>query len=648
MDSFTSNIAADGIRKAGSFQDMAEWFASAFDFGPAVGRDNIASVAKNIDAIHGLAQKFKQAQAIYNDESADLEDRIDATQLINQVAGSNRVRLPNGNTVNDRQFATITGLSIDVVKPLMSGDDYSDMKLVQFKEQANTVAARAGVAPQSSIQRIKDIQAEIDAAMAELNAKTGPLCNAWQARFNDALESIGYNAKKKDSLNLIEYYRHKQDELANEKPRSYDPYDSEEERQDRQAKYEEWALKTDKLHEERTRAFATLQAEMRTLYDKANNAAGDLNSEIGPFNKAYNEFVARKREEQAEARTFADKLRTHVLESSPVTQEVADQWFNDMVMIPKNIQANLKKRGYTPEKLKADMTEFYRLTGGRLSRVSLATKGGQRAAAQPTTGVVYVAGTFSKQIFFHELAHVLEDDERTRALANRFLDHRTERTEDGKNKVVSLASLTGNSGYKRDEVAYKDSFIDPYVGKYYRDRITEVFSMGMQYFNSPESMAVLAEKDPDHFNLMLGYMTTLPRLNNAKVEQQQAAMTEQKETTQSTEEFLKTMDKKIAKAGDFWTTEGFTIESYKSWRGGTRWYASWPGTKEGTRSITSYMKSEKLLKRVLWMFISAGKPADGDLSIQQLSWNYSKKMDAIPKDIYQNQALIEGPQGAAQ
>lgn len=640
MDAFASNIAADGIRKASSFNDLAEWFASAFD-NPM---NDIANVARNIDAIQIFAQKLKQAQVIYADETADIEDRLSAQLQINNMTGRYTLSLPNGS-VNVKTFEVVTGVSVDQVKPLMSGNDYSDMKLTQFREQASTIAARVGVAPQGSIRRIKEIQGEIDAAFAELNTKTGPLCSAWQERFDDALESIGYNAKKKDSLNLIEYYRSKQNELANEKPRSYDPYDLEEERQARRVRYEEWSAKVDRLHEERTQAFASLQAEMLTLYNKANDTAGTLNDEIGPFNQAYNEFVAKKREEQAEARSFADKIRAHVLESSPVSQEAADKWFDEMVMIPKNMQINLKKRGYTPEKLKQDMTEFHRLTGGRLVRISFETKGGQRAAAQPTTGVVYVAGTFDKRILFHELSHVLEDDERTRAIANRFIDQRTGRSEDGKNKVVSLATLSGNPRYKRDEVAYKDSFIDPYVGKYYKGGITEVFSMGMQYFSSPESMAILCEKDHDHFNFMLGYMTTQPRLDSSKVEQQQTAMATQKDTIQTTENFLKSIDKKIAKAGDFWTAEGFQIEhSYKN-----RYYASWPGTKEGYRSQTWLVKGEKNIKRALWLHIAAGKPGDGQYALNRLvDGVFNQKKIEIPKDMAENQMLIEGPQGAAQ
>ena len=646
MDTLTLNIAADGIRKAGSFQDMAEWFASAFDTGPAGGFDGIADTARNIDAIHTLGQRLKQAWATYADEAADIEDRISATQEINRITAGYRVQLPGGGSVNARTFEIITGAKFDSAKPLMSGNDYSDMKLTQFRDKAKAVADSAGVDPAAVVQKIQDLENDISIATIKLNAKTGPICEAWQTKFYDALESTGYNAKKKESLSIIDKFSSKRNFFLANRPNNRPGYLASQEEHDAfSSTWNEWQKALDEHDAERQKLLAPLQAEMLALYDKANAMAGDLNTEIMPFNQAHNELVAKKREEIAEAKAFAGKLKDHVLSSSPVSQEAADKWFADMVLIPKNMKANLKKRGYTPEKLKQDMTEFYRMTGGRLARISFDTKGGQRAAAQPTTGVVYVAGSFSKQTLFHELAHVLEDDERTRSVANRFLDHRTGRTEEGKNKVVSLAALTGNRNYKSSEVAYKDSFIDPYVGKHYRDgKVTEVFSMGMQYFNSPESMAVLCEKDPDHFNFMLGYMTTLPRLDIAKVEQQQAAMANQKDTLQTTEGFLKTIDKKIAKAGDFWTSEGFEINYY-----GKSYTASWPSTKEGYSESSYFVKGEKNIKRAMWLNIAAGKPKEGPYSMRSLTGNvFNQKTIEIPKDMAENQMLIEGPQGAAQ
>jgi len=348
-------------------------------------------------------------------------------------------------------------------------------------------------------------------AMDDLNRKTAPILQEYQNIFEGVKESNGYNGKVKESVDIINRFSSKRDFFIRNRPDNRPSSRAPQSEHDAFAEqWREWQQALDDLDAERQKLLGPIQSDLLRLFNEANDAAGDISGKLKPFNDEYNAFVTEKRAEISAARAEIGKIKDHILAQSPVSKEAADQWFNDMVLVPKNMQSNLKKRGYTPEKLKDDMTEFYRLTGGRLSRVSFETKGGQRAAAQPTTGVVYVAGEFSRSVFFHELAHVLEDDERTKALANRFIDQRTGRDHEVKNKVETLASLTGNRGYKSSEVAYKDSFIDPYVGKYYRNGITEVFSMGVQYFSSTEAMAVLAEKDPDHFAFMLGYLATSP------------------------------------------------------------------------------------------------------------------------------------------
>ena len=501
--------AIANIQRAKTFQNLAEWFASAFDHGPAGGFPGLSDVARNIGAIWALAGSLNAARAVYDDQAANIDDRIDAQGEINRAANSYTVNLPGGGTVHLKAFEKITGMELSPVKPLMSGNAYADLKLTEMRSKAQAVYEAAGVDPAVSLQRVKDLSAEIERELAALNEKTLPICEAYSNRLSEAEESSGYNAKKKEAVALIDSFDARRRELMDTQPK-YPVGGTGEDK----AAYVETLQAFNAAHyqfeQDRTTAIKAIQAEMYALYDQAVKSAGDLQEELKPYNDPYNAFVTEKRTEIATARAEIGKIKDHVLAQSPVSKEAADQWFNDMVLVPKNMQSNLKKRGYTPEKLKEDMTEFYRLTGGRLSRVSFETKGGQRAAAQPTTGVVYVAGEFSRSVFFHELAHVLEDDERTKALANRFIDQRTGRDQEGKNKVETLASLTGNRGYKSSEVAYKDSFIDPYVGKYYRNGITEVFSMGVQYFSSTEAMAVLAEKDPDHFAFMLGYLATSP------------------------------------------------------------------------------------------------------------------------------------------
>jgi len=632
--------AIANIQRAKTFHNLAEWFASAFDHGPAGGFPGLSDAVRNMDAIIVLAQKLKQWYALYQDEAADLDDRIDAQSQINDITNSYTLALPGGGTIRLQTFEKITGMELNAVKPLMIGKAYADLKLTEMRGKAQAVYEAAGVDPAVSLQRVKDINAEMQIAMDDLNRKTAPILQEYQNIFEGVKESNGYNGKVKESVDIINRFSSKRDFFIRNRPDNRPSSRAPQSEHDAFAEqWREWQQALDDLDAERQKVLGPIQSDLLRLFNEANDAAGDISGKLKPFNDEYNAFVAEKRAEIAAARAEIGKIKDHVLSQSPISKESADQWFNDMVLVPKNMQSNLKKRGYTPEKLKEDMTEFYRLTGGRLSRVSFETKGGQRAAAQPTTGVVYVAGEFSRSVFFHELAHVLEDDERTKALANRFIDQRTGRDQEGMNKVETLASLTGNRGYKSSEVAYKDSFIDPYVGKHYRNGITEVFSMGVQYFSSPEAMAVLAEKDPDHFAFMLGYLATAPRMDKGKVEQQQSAMSDQKDTMQTTEEFLKAIDKKIAKAGDFWSTEGFTIDSWKRYRGGMVFSATWI-RDDGKLRSSGQVKSEKNMKRMLWLHIAAGKPDDGPYTLSRLSYDvFGQKNITISKEMAQDQAI---------
>lgn len=70
----------------------------------------------------------------------------------------------------------------------------------------------------------------------------------------------------------------------------------------------------------------------------------------------------------------------------------------------------------------------------------------------------------------------------------------------------SLRSLSGNRGYRSDEVAFKGDFFDPYVGKVYRDGVTEVFAMGVDSFSNPETLARRAQQDPQTLEFVAGFV----------------------------------------------------------------------------------------------------------------------------------------------
>lgn len=203
-------------------------------------------------------------------------------------------------------------------------------------------------------------------------------------------------------------------------------------------------------------------------------------------------------------KTVAQALIDRMAEASPVSAQQATDWAakQEVTASAKNA---LKKIGYAPEALRADVAQFYRLTGGRLASVRIKASAG-RASASEIHGhknrTINMGAGFCKRTLFHELGHHLEADPQVFAAARGFLLKRRE-----SDKVYTLRALTGNSGYGAKEVAYKDSWTNPYVGKHYSYDVTEVISMGMEAFSSDEAMAQVVREDPEHVKLIAGFLT---------------------------------------------------------------------------------------------------------------------------------------------
>jgi hypothetical protein len=235
-------------------------------------------------------------------------------------------------------------------------------------------------------------------------------------------------------------------------------------------------------------------------------------------------------------------LLDEIKDASPVTQEQAQAWAKSQT-ITASAKARLKKLGYPIEQVKVDMAEFYRLTGGRLAKITVATNGSRRANAGGIHGhnssVINLGSQFDKRVLFHELAHHLEADPMALAAGKGFLVKRRESAE-----TVSLRALTKNNGYESYEKAFKDSFFDPYVGKDYPDA-TEVFSMGIESFNDPLVLAQRIAADPEMFTLMAGFLKSQqdPLFASVKKVFAQIAQTEQAIATAKEDQ----LDKAIAK-----------------------------------------------------------------------------------------------------
>ena len=105
----------------------------------------------------------------------------------------------------------------------------------------------------------------------------------------------------------------------------------------------------------------------------------------------------------------------------------------------------------------------------------------------------------------HEYGHFIEMNiKEVNTLCKNFYDKRC-----GGEELVSLNDLFPLSGYGKDEVTRKDNFLEPYMGKIYRDvdtSWTEIMSMGFAKMAGVKSKEELYAKDKEYFGLILAVM----------------------------------------------------------------------------------------------------------------------------------------------
>jgi hypothetical protein len=246
---------------------------------------------------------------------------------------------------------------------------------------------------------------------------------------------------------------------------------------------------------------STVRTEAQIAYDKARK---EYNSSL-PKAKEYIELkdiLANTRQKMTITGTATFEA---ILSKSTVTSEKSKEWAKNNVTIGKNARSRLKRNQYDGD-IDADIEEFYQLTGGKLNKVEIITDGAKRAhtkrVLENNNAQIFIDGNFNKSTLFHELGHNLEFDPKASMLAQEFLKRRRE-----SDKLYKLRQLTGSKFYGAGEMAFKDSWISPYVGKFYKDGATEVFAMGLQEFSSPQKLQAFMQKDPEHFDLIVGYLT---------------------------------------------------------------------------------------------------------------------------------------------
>src|SRR5690606_2280943 len=119
---------------------------------------------------------------------------------------------------------------------------------------------------------------------------------------------------------------------------------------------------------------------------------------------------------------------------------------------------------------------------------------------------------FRSNIVLHEMAHTLEYCvPGMLQKSESFLNERRVRSEQWSPvKLVDHYEQHGRkTGYKPDEVAYTDDFVDPYAGRFYTKngkatgelRSTELITMGLQQLY--ENPAKFAKQDPEYAQWIL-------------------------------------------------------------------------------------------------------------------------------------------------
>lgn len=117
---------------------------------------------------------------------------------------------------------------------------------------------------------------------------------------------------------------------------------------------------------------------------------------------------------------------------------------------------------------------------------------------------------YDSNTFCHEYGHAIEDMiPGIKDLCGDFLNKRTE------NEVaVNLRDISRT--YNDHEYTKVDHFVDPYVGKIYSDKATEILSMGMGYLTSGFYSMQLFKHDPEFLGFILGIVSGRIGLNDKK------------------------------------------------------------------------------------------------------------------------------------
>lgn len=508
------------VREATTFSEIVHIFSSLFPF---------AVDHQSWEQEYADARKYRELLDELRVES-EFEVQYEIAQEIMELATSNRFKNsfktmagPRRESLNLSAFADSAVGAFLLTRNCEDGERIAEAAVPGFKERMRE---------HSEIQAwIKQIQKDYDVSIVGMSQKRIDEVNA--ARASSGARVLEDKMKTLESEHWARIRLHSQNIPPSRDTEAFAKWNQQSDEYNRKFHeqfnaLEDQVREIEKLHVQPVRE--KWMVAMRAASEKRENDIRDL-----------------KRESQ----TIGAAIISKIMESSPVTKEEADRWAKSQ-KVGKSAILRLKKQGYLESDLREHMAEFYRLTGGRIGKAFIETKGDRRANAVFWNGVINIDGHFTKKTLFHEMGHLLEREPKFVAMSEAFRDGRAKKEKGTR----SLRSITKNRGYRSNEVAYTDDFFHPYIGKVYRYRATEVISMGMQMFGDPEDTVFLAERDPQMFNMMLGFMSSRPTArelsHKKKIEETAVDTTTEQERL---DKFYQALAKK-AKDDSFWERNG--------------------------------------------------------------------------------------------
>ena len=184
---------------------------------------------------------------------------------------------------------------------------------------------------------------------------------------------------------------------------------------------------------------------------------------------------------------------------------------------PSNPQALISQINLTvprqyQQQVEGILTDYFELAGQwsptRIDSIWVPNNINQdRASARIRNGRTQINWGYKMQIgdLWHELSHAMETEFQLTEASRSWLQSRA--------VPAPISSLTflDNPEYDVREVAYRDRWLSPYVGKVYTPLstgqiATEVVSMGMERMYHPRTMAQFFVSDPQHFIFIVGIL----------------------------------------------------------------------------------------------------------------------------------------------